>query len=64
MAKYIPYSAYVVWHDGSRGTTEFETEEGLKRWLADLDVVHTEVLTIRHNPVRIGVTYDLEVHHD
>lgn len=64
MAKHIPFTGSVLWTDGSSGSVGFETAEGLKRWFADLDVSHTQNIVIAQNPMRIGVTYDVEVHHD
>lgn len=61
--KYIPYTAHVKWHDRSQGEVEFETEKGLKRWLADLDVSHTMQVVIQFHPMQIGVTYEVPVHY-
>lgn len=64
MAKHIPWTAHVLWHDDSSGEVEFETTQGMRRWMTDLDWDHTRQVTIQHNPMRVGVTYDVEVHHD
>ena len=61
--KHIPFTASVKWHDNSQGEVEFESEEGLKRWLRDLDVSHTKQVIIQHHLMIPGVTYEVPVHY-
>lgn len=60
--KYIPYTVSVKWHDNSQGEVDFETEGGMRTWLADLDWSHTKQVIIQHNPQIIGLSYELTVH--
>lgn len=60
--KHIPFTASVKWHDNSQGEVEFETLQGLRRWLVDLDFDHTKQVIIQHHPMQQGVTYELTVH--
>ena len=60
--KYIPYTVSVKWDDNSQGEANFETEEGLRQWLADADFDHTKQVIIQHNPMQIGLSYELTVH--